>query len=245
MRRLGPWPESAFGLALAVGLAGCISFPAPPRMVGYGAPGRLEPDQLEVTVDGNVSFLSAGVHAGLPVHPRVRVETGVSAYPDLGAMAHGGVRYNIRHRGDYNRNTPLFRSVTADLAGGLAAGFGSNVTSTQACDEDGDNCVEVPAPEPFAAGAYIEAGLGWLPAPWVIPFARIRGQVGASEDVPLRSMVGVYGGLDFRIAKRVFVHVSTGMGWLFAATDQVRQLSISVPIRVGDRGARRRDRREP
>ena len=190
-----------FLLATLVVLGGCRPTFAPPvRTAGFGVPGHLEGEQVEVSASGGLSGMSDALFHGSPVltvavADWVALEGGGDFFAERSLMGWGGVRVTPVNldRGARKR----LQKFGLDLAVGGGGGVGGSICNDGYPESDGlfDGCPSgeswdgVTWSERTAAGFYAEIGLGIRLGRRFGLVLRPNVQVTSADGIPMDDLV--------------------------------------------------------
>lgn len=185
--------------AVLVGLAlGCAPFAPPMRVMHGGAPGRLDPGDMEVAggpagmiAEGGVAPSFGGGGLGYAVREHLTVEGGIDGAGGW-TIGWGGVRVP----GRWWMGSGV--SLAADGEVGLGAGVGgddSDDCDGSGCVSDGRRWQNRPA-----GGGYLGGG-GALRLWPVSIYLRTRAQLSAAKNVPTTQWISGFGGLHVHILR--------------------------------------------
>lgn len=203
------------------------------------APADLAPDEGDL--HGGVVFypsafatLAGSLGGSIPVGHDVHLELGGNLGPQW-AMGHGGIRKTFRGSMDGMRNRPV-----ADVGVGGGAGVGGAYSAGGYYSGDDyhpgpleDYADSRPWHERFAAGLYVDAGVGARIDSAVTPFFRGRITLSQADGLPHTLWLEAGGGVSFHPGRGpVGVHLSASyLGYLNAA-DRLDLIVIGTGLSV-------------
>lgn len=200
--------RASFALCALAAAACSPTYSPPMRVVNYGAPAALSPQQGAVYGGLGVGGETRGtLGVTIPMAERLRLEAGGDGSA-VGATGRVGVRYGV----------PL-RMGAFDAEAGVGAGVGgtrcgNDTDPTHACGGERETDRLIPdgrTPwERFAYGVYGGFGLGIRPWRWIEAYARAGLQVTHATNTPTTLWVTALGAVQVRIGP---VDVHAGFGW--------------------------------
>jgi len=227
-------------LAMLGGLGCSPTYSPLVRAVSYGAPGRIQEGQIELTagIAGRDIPEAGGPELAVAVKDWLSVEAGGNIDKDEWAMGFGGLRFTYAPA--ESRRNPI--RFAMDLEFGLGGGIGGHRCGNK---EAGDTSCD-DAPEGFAAdgkkwsdrlswGAYEGVGVGGH-FYWYSLYLRARMQHSVATNVPWTHWPSATLGMDFNILDRVYL--SGGFGWMMYFNDVdnesgfTYQFAMTVPLRA-------------
>ena len=214
-------------LFLNAGFTCVVVHPPPARTTHFGAPGRIEPERIDLAYSGSIPFLLEGGYlemaTGGPalsytIDERFMVEVGVDTVSSEIAdsqwtMAFAGGRYtfhfgeggSVRGAGDVEIGASL------GVGGELNCGDGDNLVHDSSCGLDGWSD-GIHWSDRLAGGGYVGSGLG-LHARWFSFFGRIRVQHTAAQNIqPTVWLSGILG-IGFDIMDYFDIYLGGGLGY--------------------------------
>jgi hypothetical protein len=192
-----PWLTAAIGLVI-----GCAPFAPPIRTMHGGAPGRLDPGDMEIgggpaglIAEGSSQPFMGGGGVGWAARPHLTVEGGIDG-SDAWTLGWGGVR--VPGRWAMRPGVQLAADGEIGVGAGVG-GDGCKEYGTSDCEPDGLAWNERPA-----GGGYLGAG-GALRLWPVSIYLRARGQIAAAKKVPTTHWASAFGGLHVHILRHADV----------------------------------------
>lgn len=181
---------------------------APPvRVAQLGAPGRLQPGQVEITA-ANVGLPHGfvGSSVGYAAHEHLIVQVGADGGFDRFAMGWAGIQVP----GTYHLTGRWSASADGEIGAGAGAGG--------RCDDEDDSNDLCRTSRPWyrrpAGGGYLGAG-GALRYGPISLYSRARVQTTAARDIPMTTWTMLSGGLHGHILDRADVF-ATVTGFRYA-----------------------------
>lgn len=173
------------------------TYAPPPRTIHTGAPGRLDPGDMEVGVASSGFIVPsglAGTNIGYAVNSRLTVEGGLDAnYARQGGWTMGWAGVRTPRRFHLRRKL----SLAVDGAAGLGLGVGGCASGDDVeCNADRRDWWERPA-----GGGYLDAGAAVRWGPMSL-YSRGRMQVARSLGTPTTHWASVLFGLHGHILDR-------------------------------------------
>ncbi len=227
----------SLGVALLIASACSPTFAPPLRGPGYGAPGRLRPDE-RFEVGGAINAplgLDGGPFAAVRVHPRLAVEFGAELSvieheddegDDYGwALGFAGLRSTL---GDWRNEDGA--GFVLDGEFGFGAGVGGirhwedGGHDSDAAQWDGIESWDRPA-----GGAYLGFGQAYYVAQWFAVFLNERVQVSAARHVPSTLWWSALAGVEFTPGRPGPVSLWLGAG-VYGRWNQVENGPQLAPL---------------
>jgi opacity protein-like surface antigen len=222
---------------LAVQCCSCspYAFAPPIRSTHYGAPGKLEPGQIEIAGAFNATpALSGGPQLSYAVNEWFQVEAGGELSDGAWGLGFAAARFT-----PVNARRGIFRlAVDIDLGVGIGLGGELSCLEEEEGVEQPPRCLENQEHprewnERLAAGSYVGGGIAFHVSFFSI-FARGRVQVSFSEGLPMTLWGSSVVGLAFDILSWVDLYGAVGVAGLhndmFAVTGFIAEVGVSVTI---------------
>jgi hypothetical protein len=212
-------------------LAGCASYSAPVRSVGYGAPARLREGDVEI--GGGFVGLGAPVAGGgwlaYALRDWASVEVGADGAIGRWGMGFIGGRFTHAPR----RDRKFYGSLDGEVGVGMGAG------GHKSCSSGASAGCQRPWFERAALGAYVGGGAGYHLAFFAF-YARGRVQPTIGDGLPRTLWGTAQGGIQFRLGEVVDLFGSAGVSGMVVQLEEAHAFTydVGVSVHFGGRGRR-------